>query len=390
MERQYNNQEVQEVLTNLMRPEPTFIGIEGGPCGGKTTLVERAKERAIELGKELVVLPEVATQHIERLQTEGITIPWLLENDREGYLAFEAAILQDILAQRQAAKEAYAGQDVIVLSDRTDIKSYVTTDEYQQMCDELAINPTDALHGSDTLLYLPSVATVAPERYASLKATNASRYETLAEAQRTCQRNLSDIKTHPELHILLADDFEAAIEKGLGYIFAGDNEYEAKWTTATNAEGENLLWEIASKGNLLNHTHMSQSYHQAADGTNFRLRRGVGDDGRNYYHFSIKEKTPFGNREHRRTIDKATDAMLYENTETLGWLSKVRYSVLYQGQLWHCDQIENQDAEPFWIFEAEVSHPDELQKLSLPRGLRPSDFDTKQYAIDNLAKLANL
>ncbi|HEX4662602.1 MAG TPA: AAA family ATPase [Candidatus Saccharimonadales bacterium] len=390
MERQHDN-EVQEIIKNLMRPQPTFIGIEGGPCGGKTTLVERAKVRAQELGLDLVVLPEVASQHINRLTENGLTLPWLMQHDREGYVAVETAILADILEQSRAAKTQYAGSETLILSDRVDIKSYVTPSEYNKLCKKLSISTAAALHSTDTLLYLPSVATLAPHLYDSLKSTNVARYESLAEAKTTCANNFATIKTHPELHVLGGHDFEIEMESGLNYIFAKDNEYEAKWIPTDSQMAADFIDQAQADGHLLNVNYITQTYHQADDGTAFRLRHGRGLDDHDYYHFAIKEKTPTGNKEIRRTIDLTTYKKLLQETACIGQLEKRRYSVLHNWQLWHCDEVgDTNGPSAFWIFEAEVSHPDELQTLKLPANLEPVDFDTKQYAIDNLAKFANL
>jgi putative protein kinase ArgK-like GTPase of G3E family len=41
------NQPQHELLHKLMQPRPIVIGIEGGPCGGKTTLAEKLKHTAL-------------------------------------------------------------------------------------------------------------------------------------------------------------------------------------------------------------------------------------------------------------------------------------------------------------------------------------------------------
>jgi len=383
----YESGSNEELVSRLMSPQPRVIGIEGGPCGGKSTLTERVVSEAEQRGVPVYVLPEVATKHILRLAENGLSIAELAVNDREGYLAFQAAVLGDINERIIAAKQQFAGTDTLIISDRLSNRPYITPEEYVGLCHQLGYDTEEVMHGYvDKVIYLPSVSKVAPDLYEQFQLSNKVRYESLAEAQATCDRTLASVASHPELHII-ADgyDFEAKMRRALNHVFSGDNEFEAKWFPASEAELIEFIEAKGANGEVLNTVDMVQTYHRLAGGTTYRLRSGTGSDGQEFYHFALKQHQEFGNKELRRIISEEEHWALSQEL-CVGHLFKRRYVIVDNWQIWHFDHLLARDGSSSWVVEAEVSDPAELSSLTHPIQLEDaSDFKTEAYALGNVA-----
>lgn len=374
-------------MRNLLAPQPVIIGIEGGPCGGKTTLTEQIVAEAESRGQPVYVLPEVATKHILKLHEQGFSIPELAANDREGYLAFQMAVLGDINQRLISAKKEFAGTDTLILSDRLSNRPYITGEEYEELCRRLGYGPNEVIQNHvDKVIYLPSVAKVAPELYGELQLTNTARYETLDQAIATCDRTLSSVAAHPELHIVAdGQDFDAKMRRAKNLAFDNQNEYETKWRPADEVELVEWIKAKQKAGEVLNSIEIGQSYHRLPDGTTYRLRAGTGSDGQDFYHFTVKQRHEYGSREINRIITEQQYQTLADQP-CQGWLFKKRFVVLDNWQVWHCDFIMDGD-EGFWIVEAEVTCPEEIDNIQCPVAMVDANyFKTEDYASRNLPR----
>lgn len=174
-----------------MAPRPTVIGLEGGPCSGKTTLSTAIEMRAANVDRPVVVLPEAATEHIAQLAESRRTVAELAEHDRPAYLEFERGVLGTIIAGIERAKAAHAGTDAIIVADRVDIGAYVSPLEYRRLLNGFGLWRPPMHDLVDRLIFLPSVASEQPAQYHRLRDTNKARLETSAEeAAAVCAANL--------------------------------------------------------------------------------------------------------------------------------------------------------------------------------------------------------
>lgn len=325
MKEHEHGSEQRELLQTLMKPQPTVIGIEGGPCSGKTTLVERLQ--AAKSDRNVVVLPEAATIHIERLAQKGITIPELLAHDREGFLAFEADVLRTIINTIAEAKELYAGTDTLIVADRCDIGAYVTSDEYKRVLAMIGQDQAPMYTMVDQLYYLPSVAVESPEKYDELKATNAARYETLEQAIATCQANFAAVKAHPELHVGWGEEFEPKIDRLVGDILDSANETELPLSWHDASKLQQTIDEAYRDGRWLNLQNIFQSYHQI-EGQEFRLRHTTLLNGIELYYFTVKQGKGLKRPEHQRMITRDQYEMLRRSRQVGRTLHKTRHEFL--------------------------------------------------------------
>jgi predicted ATPase len=192
-------------------PSPEIVVVSGGPCGGKTTLIEELPTLAAAAGRDLAVMPEIASQLI----TEGVDFGDLAQNNRPAYLEAQRCIIARELDFIANAHHAYAGSNTLVIMDRgiNDTFAYMTPDEAVQLASEYDKVPHDFYELVDRVVYMPSIAVRDPRAYEQLKATNTARYETAQQAAATCLRTVAQWAGHPELCIVDEPDFETKLRR---------------------------------------------------------------------------------------------------------------------------------------------------------------------------------
>lgn len=378
---QYQSQT--ELLERLLEPRPTVIAAEGGPCSGKSTLAREVERQSAEFGRPVEVLPEAATEHLTILEAKGISPSYLMQHDRPGWVAFERDVLGTIYSRIRGALDAHAGTDAIILADRADIRSYVTTEEHRQVLADLGegARPLDSL--VDAVVFLPSVASEVPGKYRELQKTNGARYESSAEeAAAVSDANLRAVGTHPELEVAWGGDFQAKIKRLARMILHPEEENEIK-QGVPDEQARAYVNQASRAGNLLNIITMQQSYHRLGD-TDFRLRASRTADGQIFRHFSVKTGEGAFRTELRRTLDRETYLTLRTAPQLGQTLLKTRHVVLDpvdssgKRRLWYADKYESPDLSE-WHFETGVENQAEIDELNmLYDGLRRQIHGTAQ------------
>lgn len=206
-------------MEQLTHPHPTLspgrspeiVVVSGGPCGGKTTLIESLPALAKQACRELVVMPEIAS----RMVAEGVDFGQLAVHDRPAYLDVQRQIIRTEVDFMADARREYAQTDALVIMDRgvNDTFAYMTADESIQLAADYGKQPHDFFGLVDRVVYVPSIAVSRPDRYETLKATNPARYETAAEAAATCLRTLTQWTGHPELYVVDDADFDEKLRR---------------------------------------------------------------------------------------------------------------------------------------------------------------------------------
>ena len=296
---QLREHEARELIRMLNAPQPIVIGIEGGPCGGKTTLAERLREQT---DRAVVILPEAATDHILALDEQGISLNDLEVNDRPAYLDVEAAILGTICDNIAVAREIYAGTDTVIVADRCDIGAYLSPDEYQTVLSKIDRDMPPMLSEIDKLYYLPSVARTVPDLYQQLKETNPARLETADVAMQVCQRNLAAVARHPELTVGWGGNFNIMIDQMVRSILDPESEVEQKLRPMDGL----ISIEAALSGRdtiALGSNYIVQSYHEL-DGQTYRLRQTTTDHDEILYTYTVKTGEGVSRRELQRRLSR--------------------------------------------------------------------------------------
>jgi len=317
-----------QLFESIIAPHPTVIAIEGGPCGGKTTLLNELQAISHEHSRPFVLIPEVATKEILKLVKQGTDfVDLALNYDR--FIAFETNILHQIIKNINQAKQEHAGTNAIIVVDRSDVKPYLDKKDYQQILTNLELNLPPIIDLIDKVVYLPTVARSAPGVYQQLMVSNPSRYENVTDAITTCDRNLQAAIINPEVSIYSDNDFKTKIDRALFDILNPEIEIETKFTADDSqhiVDVFEMLNQISNR--YLNTVELYQTYHQI-EGQEFRLRHGVVDEEYDFYHMSIKQTLGYANHELRRTLNLDEYELLYSSQHS-DPLHKWRSRFLYE------------------------------------------------------------
>lgn len=352
-ERNESRNEQIELIRQLVEPHPVVIGIEGGPCGGKTTLVENVLSQAGD--RKVVVLPEAASQHINALAEQGINFADLITDDREQFLRVESEIMKTIVQNIKQAREVYSGTNTIILADRCDLQAYVTPDEHNMLLRRAGEPIAPFLGHVDQLYYLPSVARLDPELYEALKLSNTARYESAEDASSTCERNLAAVARHPELHVAWGGDFDAAIARMTQSILNPDLESEVKLKPKY---GNTMTDIVILGGEIVSESDITQTYHELG-GQNFRLRATRTEQGEKLYSFTIKHGNGITRKELQRRLTEQEYLTLITAPATGAPLEKRRSMVMLPGEskaqrrLWAFDRYYDRRLQE-WTLETDV------------------------------------
>ena len=160
------------------------IVLTGGPCAGKTTVINAVKEKLIKAGYYVIVVPETAAELIRN----GI-----IPNDDRGHtLRFQELVLET-QARKEKIVEAYCecikdskigivdnSKGIVVLYDRgiMDNRAYLSYEDYNNMLKKYNYNELEIIDQYDLVINLISLATTNPEAY----CLDGIRYESPEEA----------------------------------------------------------------------------------------------------------------------------------------------------------------------------------------------------------------
>ncbi|MFO0882508.1 MAG: AAA family ATPase [Candidatus Saccharimonadales bacterium] len=382
---QLHSAEPAEMLKELNGAQPTVIGVEGGPCGGKTTLINSIVESAYLANRNVVVLDEVATKHITKLTEQGIDFFDMLQNNRQAFLEVEVAILGDIISTIEQAKQTYAGTNTIIIADRASIKAYVSAEEHNWILEQLGRVQAPHLDLVDTMVFLPSVARENAELYEQLKATNDARYEPASVAQAVCEANFDAIKDHPELHVFWGGTFTDKIREATEIITHPEREIEPKFMPTNTAAFESYLESIVGTDDFITTTYIEQSYH-VVDDVEARLRKVTTLAGESVYFCSFKEPvSPTEKTERRHTITEKEYELLTA-APSIGAVQKLRHSFFVTDPttgkrlVWVADEYQKETGR-FWNIEVELPTADMLENLYFPVRLQQVEYSARDLAI---------
>jgi predicted ATPase len=153
------------------------IVLTGGPCSGKTTVLQALKE---EFYDQIMIVPEVATILLEG----GFPIPGKhLEWSEDWQAAFQSAILP----LQKSMEDAYAimaadNSCELIVCDRgvLDGAAY-TPGGVDEFCKRYGVDAIELQNRYTAVIHLESLATADPEKYG--KTGNESRFEPIERAQ---------------------------------------------------------------------------------------------------------------------------------------------------------------------------------------------------------------
>lgn len=185
----------------------TKIVITGGPCGGKTTALERIRAVFSSKGYTVVFIPETATELIL-----GGIAPWTTDTNQN---------FQHCLLMLQCEKEKYFSwgaerlkdaDKILLVCDRgaMDNKAYTYDNEFFNILNLTNTTEEALLSRYDAVFHLVTAAKGTEEFYTL--SNNNARYETIDEARALDDRLIEAWKNHPN-HFIIDNslDFEGKL-----------------------------------------------------------------------------------------------------------------------------------------------------------------------------------
>ena len=183
------------------------VVLTGGPCGGKSSLLEALRERTHLGGRVLYFVPEAATILIN----DGL--------DPADTMRFQNAVLSlQLKLEGEALSAAHAsGVPSVVVCDRgtMDGAAYCTSAQFDDIVAAHGYKRADMLFRYDLVVHLVSAAADVPDAYTT--GNNEARFEDLDDAVALENKTLNVWSGHLNRLVLrgyasFADKLAAAME----------------------------------------------------------------------------------------------------------------------------------------------------------------------------------
>jgi hypothetical protein len=167
----------------------------GGPCGGKTTSLERVRAFLGQYGIRVYIVPEAATM----MWTSGIA-PTDMKNG-DDWVNFQATLmrLQFHLEDLFYTMAERTGEQSVILCDRgaMDGKAYVDDETWDKIMDKNGVQQMDICDSRyNAVFHLVTAAKGAESNYSD--ETNSTRRESAEEARVLDQNILKAWMSHPK------------------------------------------------------------------------------------------------------------------------------------------------------------------------------------------------
>jgi len=168
------------------------ICFTGGPCGGKTTALDKVREHLISKGMDVYCVPEVPTL----LMNGGCKYPGI--DNGEKLLHFESHLIR----LQHATEDAFmgiansTGKPSVVVTDRglLDVKAYLPALTWKQILEYNKWSEHGFLARYDMVIHLVTTANGAEKFYTT--TNNTARTETVQQARELDQNVLDCWKEH--------------------------------------------------------------------------------------------------------------------------------------------------------------------------------------------------
>ncbi len=271
--------------------KPKRIVLTGGPCAGKTTVLEHITAHCSQNGIKAFCVPEVASILIGGGADLGAL-------DLDGLLSFERNLIQTQLLLEETYLDLAARWNgpAVVICDRgtMDVSAYLPEHVWRVLLNgygwtEVALRD----QRYDAVIHLVSAAVGAPEFYTT--ENNAARNETAEQAASLDAAVQNAWIGHPHLRVINAtQDFDKKVAQTLavvdGLIGKDSNlEIERKYLLDDGFDASSL--PVHHKTFLIEQTYLKNS-----DGGVERVRSRRADGAASYTH-TVKRKLKDGVRE---------------------------------------------------------------------------------------------
>jgi CYTH domain-containing protein/predicted ATPase len=360
------------------KPIPV-IAITGGPCAGKTTVMNFLRQKLQDLGFMVFVVPEAATEFIM-----AGAAPTVLGGE-----FFQEQLVQHIVEQEDRYKKMAARFDrPVILCDRgaMDGAAYVPKGQFDIILKHIGydrVQLRDERYAG--VIFLRSVAVGKPELYTL--ENNAARVEkTPEEAAALDERTLDVWMGSPHLRVIdnstdlegkIARTFEAVC-RVLG--IPEPVEIERKWVVKP--------FDLSRLPSHTASVEIVQDYlvSRRSDVHEERVRARGQNGSMIYYHTAKRDVAPGVRAEYERQITKGMYLQLLRRRDPLlKTIAKTRHCFVYENQYFELDELYNE--KRFMLLELELS--DMKDCVVLPPFLEAHALDVtgdKLYSNYSLAR----
>ena len=346
------------------------IVITGGPCGGKTTALEKISKTFREMGYQVILVNETATELIQDgIRPFGDSKLDLIDFQR---LVLDAQLKKEEVRERAALMSL--NENIIILYDRgiLDNRAYLTDEEFKKIANEENIKEADIIPRYDLVLHLVTAADGAVEHYTL--SNNKARTESVEEAIRVDQKTIDSWTSHPNFRVIgNTTGFNEKINRAINYIReeVGEKEvsHEEKYLVDINGI------DIASINTHLVRQEIEEFVTRYEYGENEMYRKTTIDNA-SYYTCTVMKNAnnPSSRSTKYRVIteEEYFDKLKNSNFEPL---QKVRYNFIYEKDRYRLD-IYNQP-NGLVILEKDITEESNnyLPKFITPKKNITDDID---------------
>lgn len=344
------------------------IALTGGPCGGKTTSIQRIEEEFTEKGYRVIVVPEAATILINMgIKPFGDKAIPIMEFQR---LVIDLQLKLEDIARRSVRED----EDVIILCDRgiIDDKAYVSHQEFRELIEDINMSEIDLFNEYDLVIHLKSAADGKEEFYTL--SNNTARSESPEEARARDQLTLEAWLGHDNLKIIGNETgFDEKIDSVVQKIYEALNkpypiQSQRKYLV------DNVQLDRLGDIKLVK-LHLEQ-YYRNTECEDIMYRKTVKDEA-SRYNITIKSDTSI-NSERITKKKHITEEDYYEGLKNDDvFIVKDRYCFAYKNQYFRLDIFDDS------VMVLEIEETNKTKNIEIPPFITVSQCITNNVMYRN-------
>lgn len=353
----YNKDKITERKIFMLK-----IVLTGGPCAGKTSVLEYITDKLGAVGYKIDIVPETATEVFEAGYKPGKNI-----TQEE----FQRLILVKQLEKEEIYNKLNDDKR-IVFFDRgiLDACAYAPEGCMDDLFNKYHLTYSEIYSRYDAILHLVTTADGAEEFYlwndpnSESEGNNPARKESPEEARIADKKTLNIWIGHPHLRVIdNSTDFKGKLNKVVAEVYSllgipEPVEIERKFLIRKPTQEE------LEKVGYISKTEILQTYLNSSDNAERRVRcRGNETIGFAYF-YTEKSDISQGKRfeNERRISKKEYETLLKDKDPSLEPISKIRHCFVYKGRYFEMDFYPF--SEDYAIMEIELN--DIQEKIELP------------------------
>mgnify|MGYP001853572773 FL=1 len=362
----------------MNKKEIHTIVLTGGPCAGKSTALSKIEKLLTNLGFNVLLVNETATELI----LNGLTIK------RFGLVYFQKVLTEYLLQKENTYFESakLLNGKTVIICDRgaMDAKAYVGEKIFKSIIKNLHLTETELMNRYDAVIHMTTAADGAEEFYSN--ESNSARYESIEEAKLIDKEILKAWTGHNKLRIIsnngtFEDKINAVLETVCSIIGVPKPvEIERKFLIV-KPDFNYIISNYDAK-----HYKIVQDYLISENNIERRVRKIFKPDGCNYYYTEKRNISDIKRFEVERKIsEKEYLTYLEFKDPNFKTIEKERFYFVYKNQYFELDNYSFMPDTA--ILELEMAN--ENQTAIIPEFidvLKEVTFNPK-YKNYNLAKI---